>query len=276
MATAQFFSSDGDIEGAPPGTCPPQGLLDGGLDEGLGFCTRFNLPESRKINSVTFAEFDALYANRHVVENLNALQNVLLNEIQPGKPDDYGWLWRAARLAHFHGMQALDNNLDLARALFAGGAQSARSAQALQIDGVEAAFWAPTCALEAARLSGKIAAAAILGKAQKQLNRAAQINEAYHFAGPLRVLGRVTHLKPLILGGNLDYALAFFERALQIAPDNSTTLLYYADALIADNQPSQARRVLKQIIAAPPLENWIWESERDRELAQKMMMEKLD
>ena len=225
---------------------------------------------------MTFAQFDALYANRHLPENLNALQNALLNEIKPGKPDDYGWLWRAARLSHFNAMFFGDDNPDLARALFAGGAEQARSAQLLQIDGVEGVFWSATCALEAARLSGKIAAATILGKAQKQLNRAAQINEAYHFAGPLRVLGRVTHLKPLILGGNLDYALAFFERALQIAPDNSTTLLYYADALIADNQPAKARRVLKQIIAAPPLENWIWESERDRELAQKMLTEKLD
>ena len=222
---------------------------------------------------MTFAEFDALYANRHVPANLNVLQNALLENL---KTDNYGWLWRAARLDHFRAMQAHETSADEARALFAQGARHAQSAQLLEGDRVEAAFWAATCALEAARLGGKLAAAAALGKAQKQLNRAAQIDETYHFAGPLRVLGRVTHLKPLILGGNLDYALAFFERALQIAPDNSTTLLYYADALIADNQPGKARSTLKQIIAAPPLENWIWESERDRELARVMMAEKLD
>ena len=222
-----------------------------------------------------FAEFDALYANRHATENLNTLQNVLLEEIKPGKPDNYGWLWRAARLAHFNAMIAGDN-ADLARALFAGGAEQARAAAKIEGDRVEAAFWEATCALEAARLSGKLVAGMALGKAQKQLNRAAQIDEKYHFAGPLRVLGRVTHLKPLVLGGNLDYAIAFFERALQISPDNSTTLLYYADALIADNQPGPARRTLKQIIAAPALENWVWESERDRELARVMMAEKLD
>ena len=222
---------------------------------------------------VNLADLDALYADRHLPENLIALQDALRNNL---KTDDYGWLWRAARLDHFCAMRALETSDDEARALFARGAARARDAQKLEGDRVEAAFWAPTCALEAARLNGKLAAGLALGRAQKQLNRAAQIDEKYHFAGPLRVLGRVTHLKPLILGGNLDYALAFFERALQIAPGNSTTLLYYADALIADNQPALARRTLKQIIAAPPLENWIWESERDRELAQKMMAEKLD
>ena len=222
-----------------------------------------------------FAEFDALYANRHLTENLNVLQNELLRQIKPGTPDNYGWLWRAARLSHFNAMLAGDSP-DLARALFAGGAEQARSAAKLEGDRVEAAFWEATCALEAARLGGKVVAGLALGKAQKQLNRAAQIDERYHFAGPLRVLGRVTHLKPLVLGGNLDYALAFFERALQISPDNSTTLLYYADALIADNQPAKARSTLKRIIAADALEDWIWESERDRELARVMMAEKLD
>ncbi len=220
-----------------------------------------------------FAEFDALYANRHLPENLDALQNALSANL---RDDDYGWLWRAARLDHFRAMQALETDTNEARALFNQGAQRSHAAAQLEKDRVEAAFWAATCALEAARLGGKLVAGMALGRAQKQLNRAAQINESYHFAGPLRVLGRVTHLKPLVLGGNLDYAIAFFERALQLSPDNSTTLLYYADALIADNQPAPARRVLKQIIAAPTLENWVWESERDRKLARVMMAEKLD
>lgn len=220
-----------------------------------------------------FAEFDALYANRHLPVNLRILQDASWSH---AKANDYGWLWRAARLDHFCAMQVHETDIAGARALFAQGAGRSHAAAQLEGDRVEAAFWSATCALEAARLSGKLAAAAALGRAQKQLNRAAQIDETYHFAGPLRVLGRVTHLKPLILGGNLDYALAFFERALQIAPDNSTTLLYYADALIADNQPAKARSTLKQILAAPPLENWIWESERDRDLARVMMAEKLD
>ena len=220
-----------------------------------------------------FAEFDALYADRHQIETLREVERVLTDNL---RDDNYGWLWRAARLDHFRAMQALDTDTSEARALFHQGAQRSHAAAQLEIDKVEAAFWEATCALEAARLGGKLSAGMALGRAQKQLNRAAQIDERYHFAGPLRVLGRVTHLKPLVLGGNLDYALAFFERALQISPDNSTTLLYYADALIADNQPAKARRTLTKIIQAPALANWVWESERDRELARVMTAEKLD
>ena len=222
---------------------------------------------------MTFAEFDALYAERHLPANVRALETALAAHL---RPDDYGWNWRAARLDHFRAMQLQDDNPAAARALFAHGAERAQVAQALQGDRVEGAFWAPTCALEAARLGGKLAAAAILGRAQKQLDRAARLDEAYHYAGPLRVLGRVTHLKPMLLGGSLDRALAFYERALQLAPGHSTTLLYYADALLDDNQPAQARRVLNGLVAAEPSPNWVWESARDRETARHWIARRLD
>lgn len=222
---------------------------------------------------MTTAEFDALYAQRHLPATMIQIKSALQANL---RSEDYAWLWRGARLDHFLAMQVQNENRGEARALFAQGAERGHAAEQLEGDRVEAAFWAATCSLEAARLGGTLSAGMALGRAQKQLNRAAQINEAFHYAGPLRVLGRVTHLKPLLLGGNLDRALAFFERALQLFPDNSTTLLYYADALIADNQPAKARRVLKQIIALPAQDDWIWEGERDRELARKMMAEKLD
>lgn len=57
-----------------------------------------------------------------------------------------------------------------------------------------------------------------------------------HFAGPLRVWGKLMHQKPLLLGGSIDRALDIYRRALQIAPHNSTTLLYYAESLIADQR----------------------------------------
>ena len=221
---------------------------------------------------MTYAEFDALYAHRHLPETAREIERILGAHLNP---NDYGWNWRAARFDHFRAMQA-EANPGEARALFARGAQRGHIAESLEKDRVEAAFWAATCGLEAARLGGTLAAAAALPRAQKQLDRAAQLDESFHYAGPLRVLGRVTHLKPLLLGGSLDRALAFFERALQLWPDNSTTLLYYADALIADNQPAQGRRVLKGIIEAPLREDWVWEGERDRELARKWMAEKLD
>lgn len=91
----------------------------------------------------------------------------------------------------------------------------------------------------------------------------------------MRVAARITHLKPLLLGGSLERSLDLYRRALQIAPQNSTTLLYYAEALLADQQKRLARRSLRAIIEAPEDEDWVWEQARDRRLA-KAHLERMD
>jgi hypothetical protein len=58
---------------------------------------------------------------------------------------------------------------------------------------------------------------------------------------------------------------------LQIAPTNSTTLLYYAEALLADRQPRAARDLLKQVVEAPDDPHWLWEQKRDRRLARVLL-----
>jgi tetratricopeptide (TPR) repeat protein len=187
----------------------------------------------------------------------------------------YPLLWRWARLSHFRAMQVLLSPADEKKAReeavrhFEEGARQAEAAIPLQPNRVEGFFWAGVCAVEAARLQGPLVAARALKPAQKRIEKAAAVDEEYHFAGPLRVLGRLTHLKPLILGGSLDRALEIFRRAVQIAPGNSTTLLYYAQALIADRQPALAKKVLAQIIDAPEDPDWKWEQARDKKLARE-------
>ena len=86
-------------------------------------------------------------------------------------------------------------------------------------------------------------------------------------------IARITHVKPLLLGGSIDRALDMYRRALQIAPHNSTNLLYYAEALMADQQKVQAREIFNQIIAAPIDEQWRAEQARDRQIAQNRIAE---
>ena len=225
---------------------------------------------------MTPAEFDLFYARCH---EDGALQECVstIAAVLGSTPAAFDWLWRAAKLEHFQAMQAQEaGELPAAKAHFSSGAALARRAQELSPIQVEGVFWRGVCDLEAARLSGKLAAARTLGPAEKQVDRAARLDEAYHYAGPLRVLGRIAHLKPFLIGGSLDAALAYYNRALQIAPENSTTLLYCAEALIHDRQPAAARKRLHQILEGPALPDWVWETERDRKFAQEWLKTRFD
>lgn len=222
----------------------------------------------------SLAALDELWQQRHRPVFLDDLESALQQALtlQP----EYSTLWRAARLAHFRAMQSEEANQDSdALRFFETGKTHAQKALEENRHDVEGHFWLGVNSLEWARRKGWLAAASTLHSAASHIERAMNQDEEYHFAGPVRVWARITHFKPLALGGSLDRALDIYGRALQIAPHNSTTLLYYTEALLADQQKALARRTLHQIMDAPDDSDWLWEQARDKRLAQAHL-EKMD
>jgi tetratricopeptide (TPR) repeat protein len=215
---------------------------------------------------------DEQWRERHDAPQFAAYEAALDKALYEQKTPDFATLWRWARMAHFRAMQSLQNDdKAAARRHYAAGAQEAAAALRLQPNRVEGLFWHGVNTIEAARLSGKFNAMRVLSQATKEMEHAAQAQEEFHFAGPLRVLGRITHKKPLLLGGDINKAVAFFRRGLQIFPQNSTTQLYLAEALLDDQQLREARSVLTGIIEAAPDPDWRWEQARDKVLAQALL-----
>lgn len=213
---------------------------------------------------------DDLWRMRHENASLDAFDHALTAALASGR--EYSHLWRAARLAHFRAMQSEEKNKNEdALRFFESGKMHAENAVEENRHDVEGQFWLGVCVLEYSRRKSWIAAAGALKNAEAHIQRAINQDETYHFAGPLRVMARITHYKPLLLGGSLDRALDIYRRALQIAPQNSTTLLYYAETLIADQQKKLARETLQKIISAPTDADWIWEQARDKRLAQELL-----
>jgi tetratricopeptide (TPR) repeat protein len=219
-------------------------------------------------------ECDRLWRERHLPASLTALSELLVAHCDTAP--EYSGLWRLSRLYHFCGMMAdEEQRTQRARQQFADGAEVGRRAVRADWTGVEGNFWYGVNAIEAARRNGMLAAAMTLPRASRHIERAMSIDETYHFAGPVRVWGRIMHFKPLFLGGTIDRAIDIYHRALQIDDRNSTTLLYYAEALIVDQQWRNARRVLRRILDAPDDPEWLWEQARDRRRAN-VLLEQLE
>jgi len=220
---------------------------------------------------MTISEFDAFWEQRHKPEIFERCFEAAQTA------DNFDWQWRLARLAHFAGMQALEEGDNLsALEQFQIGKTVADLALVEKPKRVEASFWLATCELERARLRGPIAVASILNRCQKLLERASAIDETFHFAGPIRVLGRIVQLKPLMLGGSLDRAITFYERALQLFPRHSTTRLYLVDALLNDRQPKRAREEIQELLNNSDAHNWEWETERDQKTARMWLQSRFD
>ncbi|MBW3638195.1 MAG: TRAP transporter TatT component family protein, partial [Armatimonadetes bacterium] len=123
--------------------------------------------------------------------------------------------WRLARAYHFAAMQRLESGEgEAAKIAFARGYEGAKWANSLEPKRVEGQFWMAVCGIERARLCGKLSTILAIGGAKRRLQIALKLDEAFHFAGSHRVLGRIFHLTPRVLGGNDEKAERHFRRAL--------------------------------------------------------------
>jgi hypothetical protein len=154
---------------------------------------------------------------------------------------------------------------------FARGAIYGRRAIKLDSRRVEGYFWAGVnLALHAQARKGLRGVLALL-EAKRNLRRACEIAESYHGAGPLRVLGRLEHKSPKLLGGSLERSRLYYDRALAIAPTNSVTLVYAAELEIDRRDSEKAVALLQRILTLPIDPDWEFENIRDKTLATSML-----
>lgn len=180
--------------------------------------------------------------------------------------------WRLARALFFLGQQAKTTSEK--QQLFAAGIGAGERAVALNAERVEGHFWTGVNLALFAESGGGLRGARALRWARKELKFAAKINERYHDAGPLRVLARLYHKAPRLLGGSRRQSREHFERALEIAHANSVTMIYAAEYFIDAGETGRAKSLLERIIAAQIDEEWEFENRRDKEVA-KALLERL-
>ena len=179
--------------------------------------------------------------------------------------------WRLARALFFLGQEA--SGAGAKRQLHSAGVGAGERAVALNRERVEGHFWLGVNLALFAESAGGIKAILALIGARAELKRAAGIAESYHGAGPLRVLARIAHKAPRLLGGSPKRSRQFFDRALQIAPLNSVTLIYAAEQAIDCSDRDRAVNLLGQIIDSDLDADWEYENRRDRRIAEAMLKE---
>jgi tetratricopeptide (TPR) repeat protein len=210
---------------------------------------------------------DALYGGREQIgrvrESLRQLESVAAGG------DDFEIMWRTGRALFFLGQE--EERKDKAAALHARGAEPCVRAARLEPRRVEGHFWLGVNLALQAQAARSLAALPLAWRARRELERAAQINPAYHAAGPLRVLARLAHKLPRLVGGGYARASAEFARAIEIAPANTVTRIYFAEMLLDAGEAPRARRELEALLQAPLDVDWEFETKRDRLRARELL-----
>lgn len=155
--------------------------------------------------------------------------------------------------------------------LHAAGIGAGERAIALNVERVEGHFWVGVNLALFAESNGGLRGLRALRWARAELKMALKINEAYHDAGPLRVLGRLAHKAPRLLGGSRRKSEKYYNRALEVAPTNTVTLLYAAELALERKQLPHALWLLGLLHSLPNDPDWEYENRRDRELAGELL-----
>jgi tetratricopeptide (TPR) repeat protein len=209
---------------------------------------------------------DALYDERARIENVR--ESIRLLE-EDGQASDYEAAWRLGRALFFLGQEALDTTE--AREFHARGASLCKRAVRMEEARVEGHFWLGVNRALLAGLEKSFSAMMDALSARRSLKRAVQLDSSYHGAGPLRVLARLQHKLPFLLGGSRQRARENFERAIALAPANTVTRLYFAELLLETGDQAGARRELESLLTSEDDQGWAFEQARDRRLAREML-----
>ena len=196
-------------------------------------------------------------------------ESVMILSGARGGNDRYEVQWRLARSLFFLGQEAPEASAS--SELYAAGVGAGERAVAVNSERVEGHFWVGVNLALFAESHGGLRGLQALRWGRAELQMAVKINEAYHDAGPLRVLGRLAHKAPRLFGGSLRQSQKYFDRAIEIAPTNTVTLLYAAELALDRDQVSRAVFLLDLLIALPTDPDWEYENLRDRELARKLL-----
>ncbi len=142
-------------------------------------------------------------------------------------PEDVEAAWRFAMACQFVGYR-LVKDTDEKLKIFGEGRDIASAAAKAKPDCGPCHFWGGINRALFGETSGIFRAIATLGIVKRDLERAAELDPTYAYAGPDRILGLIDQKVPGILGGSDTEAAVHFEKAIALSPTNPLNYLFLA------------------------------------------------
>ncbi len=133
------------------------------------------------------------------------------------------------------------------------GVEAGKQAVEAAEDSAAAHLWYASNMGNHGMIRGIMSSLFYLGPIEKHGKRAAELDEAYFSAAPLRLLGRFYHQAPgwPVGSGDPKKALGLLEKAVELAPDFGFNKTYLADLYISRGKKAEAKELLEATLAIP-------------------------
>jgi tetratricopeptide (TPR) repeat protein len=151
----------------------------------------------------------------------------LYREYFKKNPADAGCAWRLSMACYFTGFN-IENNRETRKALFGEGRDAGYASLKLNNESAEAHFWTALNMALYGDTVGVIKMFFTLNSIYSHLEESIRINPSYAYGGAYRTLGKIHETLPGVFGGNNSKAKAYYEKAIESAPDEPINYYFLA------------------------------------------------
>jgi thioredoxin-like negative regulator of GroEL len=214
---------------------------------------------------------DALFAAR---ENLASAREAaaIWNARLTRNPQDVEAAWKLARVLYWLGGHAPAAER---KTLFEDGIRAARAAVAAAPDRAEGHFWIAANMGALAESFGLRQGLKYRGDIRDELLIVLKLDPAFQQGSADRALGRWYFKVPALFGGSKKKSEAHLRRSLTFNPNNTASLFWLAETLIAMDRHEEANRELQKVLDAPLDPAWAPEDREFKEKARKLLARRL-
>jgi hypothetical protein len=234
----------------------------------IGLLALWGLQAKAQAPEATVASLEATWDKRSGMHS--ALVAFLKSKPRTG--DDFDVLWRMSRLAYYVGFFVLapESRKDERADIFKLGVETGDRARKLQPGRVEGHYWYAISQGGLGIAKGIMASLSAAEPMRDALDEAVKLDAKYHFAGPLRVRGRLYFKLP---GGFLSFgdnkkAYADLKKAVEYGPECKLNYIYLAEVTRKFEGDAAAMKLLETAKKLPDVVGDEEEAGYAKELAE--------
>ena len=160
-------------------------------------------------------------------------------------PSSYEAAWRLSRGLYWVGDHVSENKA----AYFEQAIDAGKKAVALNPDDAAGHYWLGVSYGLYAKVKGLAHSVFVIGPLKEHMAAVLKLDPGYDRGGAYFILGIVYYELPGVLGGDMDQAFKYLEKAVELDPQAYAIHAYLADAYIDQGRTDRARELVSEALS---------------------------
>lgn len=199
--------------------------------------------------SESVAAAEKLFGDRTDIEMLRLSVKTLADARNPNQRN-YEVEWKFAKYSYFLG-KAEQTEKDAIEA-FEKGRDAGRIASRIESDKADGHFWFAANLGELSRISPITVGIKSVDDLRESLNTVIAIEPNYQNGSAYDALGQLEMATRTLKGGTNEKAIEYYEKGVELSPDNANLRLHLAEAYLAAKKDGDAKKQLNALFALTP------------------------